>query len=435
MRIRSALFATVLIAASLVAFKQPASAADALSVPKTTFPVCSTTRVNYCIDTVTIQSPGGTAENLTFQANGTALAVAGGAATPAPAASGAATPAPSASASASAPAAPADPGADLTDAGAVVTGIWTNSDWVTNGHSALGYSGLVIDAKAVNAFDNHLYLQVKPGKVDASNKTTLAIQKGSTIGAPAQQSLDDIVSVKIRVQNFQAGVSMGFGNNVAVNREGDGTNNTLTITGSATPVAMAKNVKDCEGEAGIAAYTSNSLGALVLAVNDPTAGFGVDGVSGDMTVSSNGICNLSTPVWDEANKTLNWTAAAPHFAADGKTINQGFYKALIPVADAKLLWGLTNPNDAASALQVSMTTDVNNTEVNAVKSIAVKNGFIIISSTGYQYSKPTFKIKKNPSYKPSSGSGTAKKTITCVKGKVVKSVPATAACPKGYTKK
>ena len=433
MRIRSALFATALIAVSLVAFKQPASAADALSVPKTTFPVCSATRVNYCVESVTIQSPGGTAENLTYQANGTALAAAApaasGSATPAPAASGAATPAPSAAA--------ADPGADLTDAGAAVFGVWTSPDWVANGHSALGYSGLVVDARAVNAFDNHLYLQVKPGKVDAANKTTIAIQKGSTVAAPAQLSMDDVVSVKIRVQNFQAGVSMGFGNNVLVNREGDGTNNTLTISGSATPIAMAKNAKDCEGEAGVALYTSNSFGALVLAVNDPTAGFGIDGVSGDMTVSSNGICNLSTPVWDEANKTLNWTAAAPHFAADGKTVNQGFYKAMIPVADAKLLWGLTNPNDAATALQVSMTTATDGTEVNAVKSIAVKNNFIIISSTGYQYSKPTFKIKRNPAYKP-SGSGAAsgaKKTITCVKGKVVKSVPATAACPKGYTKK
>jgi len=429
MRLKSAILATALIAASLIAIKQPA-VADTLTVPKTTFGVCSPTKVNYCVESVSIQSPGGPVQTLTFQAYGTALPAA--AATAAPAAT--ATPAPAATAAPGATAAPApaaglDPNADLTDAGKNAAGIWTSPTWVADGHSALGYSGLVIDAKAANQFSNFLYLEVKPGKVDSANKTTIANAKGTQ--NPASLSLDDIVTVKVRVQNFQAGVTLGFGTGVHVDREGSADANTLTISGAATPLAMAGNTKDCSGETGKALYTYSGLGVLVAPVNDSMSGFGIDGVSGDMVVQSNGLCSLSTPTWNADDKSLNWVAAAPHFAEDGKTINQGFYQASIPVADAKLLWGLDNPNDAASALTVSMTTDANGTSVNTVKSIAVKNGFIIISSTGYQYSSPKFKIAKNPKYVPSKP---VAKVITCVKGKTVKKTVAPI-CPKGYALK
>lgn len=419
MRIKSAILATVLIAASLIAIKQPA-AADTLTVPKTTFGVCSATKVNYCIESVTLKSPGGAVENLVYQANGTALA--------APAATPAATATPGATAAPAAPAA-VDPGADLTDAGKAVLGAWTTPTWVADGHSALGYAGLVIDAKSANQFSNFLYLEVKPAKIDATNKTTLANAKGTS--NPASLSLDDVITVKVRVQNFQAGVTLGFGTGVHVDRQGSGDANTLTISGAATPLAMAGNTKDCQGETGKALYTYAGLGVLVAPVNDSMSGFGVDGVSGDMVVQSNGMCSLSTPTWNADDKSLNWVAAAPHFAEDGKSINQGFYQASIPVADAKLLWGLDNPNDAASALTVSMTTDANGTSVNTVKSIAVKNGFIIISSTGYQYSSPKFKIAKNPKYVPSKP---VAKVLTCVKGKTVKKTVAPI-CPKGFALK
>jgi len=292
---------------------------------------------------------------------------------------------------------------------------------------------------------------VKPGKIDATTyKTNFALKKGTK--NPANLSLDDIVKVKLRIQNFQAGVTMAFANGVSVDHAGSGNANTITIQAQAIPLAMAKATADCTGEKGVAGYTYNGIGVFVAAVNDDVSGFGIDGVSGDMMVETNGICSASTPTWDEANKTLTWVAAAPHFAEDGTTINQGAYQAKIPVADAKLLWGLTNPNDAATALTVSMTSDATNGgDVNTVKSIAVKNGFILISSTGYQYSKPTFKIAMNPKYKPSTGSSSSssstgssnsagsvskKASITCVKGKVTKKVTAVnPKCPSGYKKK
>jgi hypothetical protein len=412
MRIKSALLATALVVVSLVAIKQPAIA-DSLNVPKTTFPVCSETRTDYCIESVSLQSPGGTVENLVYQANGVALPAPTASATPG------ATPAPAAPAT-------ADPNADLTDAGTGILGAWTSPTWVAAGHSALGYSGLAIDAKSANSFSNWLHLQVKAAKIDSANKTTYAFAKGTT--NPASLNRDDIITVKIRVQNFQAGVTVGFGTSVHVDRQGSGSANTLTISGSAIPLAVAGNTKDCEGESGKAAYNYDGFGAMIAPTNDPISGFGVDGVSGNMVVQSNGICNLATPTWDSSDKSLNWIASAPHYAADGKTINQGFYQAAIPVADAALLWGLDNPKDAASALIVSMTTDANGTDVNTVKSIAVKNNYIIISSTGFQYSSPKFKIAKNPKYLPTKP---VSKVITCVKGKTVKKTVAPI-CPRGF---
>jgi hypothetical protein len=64
MRLKSAILATALIAASLIAIKQPA-VADTPTVPKTTFGVCSPTKVNFCVESVSIQSPGGPVQTLT----------------------------------------------------------------------------------------------------------------------------------------------------------------------------------------------------------------------------------------------------------------------------------------------------------------------------------------------------------------------------------
>ena len=164
------------------------------------------------------------------------------------------------------------------------------------------------------------------------------------------------------------------------------------------------------------------------------SGFGVEGTSGDMYVGSNGVCELSTPVWSEDTKSFTWTTAAPHFAPDGKTVNRGFYKAIIPTADAALLWGMTNPNDAATALNVSVTTEAGGSTA-AISKISVKNGKIIIDVSGFQFSRPKLKIGIKPGYKPSKATA-PKSTITCVQGKSTKKITAVKpACPKGYKKK
>jgi hypothetical protein len=114
-------------------------------------------------------------------------------------------------------------------------------------------------------------------------------------------------------------------------------------------------------------------------------------------------------------------------------VNKGFYKAVIPVEDAKLLWGMSNPNDAASALTVSVTTETGGSTA-AIKVIAVKNGKIIIDVSNFNYSRPKLTIAMKKGYKPSAAA--KKTTITCVMGKTTKKITAVKpTCPKGYIKK
>jgi hypothetical protein len=154
-----------------------------------------------------------------------------------------------------------------------------------------------------------------------------------------------------------------------------------------------------------------------------------------MFVGSNGVCELSTPVWTDEDKTFTWRVAAPHFAPDGVTVNRGFYKAVIPASDAALLWGLTNPNDAATALDISLITEESGVTNAFTKVISVKNGNIIIDIAGFEYSRPKIKIGIKANYKPSKNV-TKKTTITCVQGKSQKKITAIKpACPRGYKKK
>ena len=228
---------------------------------------------------------------------------------------------------------------------------------------------------------------------------------------------------------------MVVGQNVSVNSEAAAGGSLITIQGEPVTVPIAAKTADCSGETGKAVARVGQMQAIIVVQND-TAGFGVDGVSGDMYVASNGVCSLSTPVWSNETKEMTWQVAAPHFAEDGTTINRGFYKAVIPADDAKLLWGLENPNDAATALQVSVSTEEGGSTA-ALFNISTKTNsagkkVIIIDASGFTYSKPKLKIKMNPKYKPSKAVKAA--SVTCVKGKTTKTFSGTK-CPAGYKKK
>lgn len=416
-----------IVVASLVGLLlMPAiSQSSTLLVPKTPWPVCSSTIVEFCIESVSIQSPGQAVEQLTWVPSGNA--------------------APSSSASSSTstttttlPGSTTTPTTTTTVATSPTTsqsstplaGMWTDATWSANGHAALGFSGLYVEANAANVFSNFMVFNVLPTLQDpASNDVFLADQSGSNY--PASLSPDDIVTVSVETGNAQPGVTMAIGNNFSDIVSTDANGSVLTFSASPVPVAVASNTSQCVGESGVAAAQVTQLQAIVAPTNDPNAGFGVDGVSGRMYVESNGACVLSTPVWDATTQTLTWTVGAPHFLPDGTTINQGFYQAMIPGADATLLWGLTNINQAASALVVSETSSGGASSQIAESSVSVKGGNIIISATGFNFSSPKFKISKNPRYKHF----TTKKprTITCERGKQVKKVTSPSPrCPRGF---
>ena len=337
---------------------------------------------------------------------------------------------------ATAPLAPA-PGVAVgtpAEAGRSLVGRWTHPDWQGLNLGALGYDGLYVEARTPNEFvSSMLFVDVLPTLTGSDKKTSLAGQVGNKSYAVSLDS-DIVITVKVRVGEMQTGVTVAVGTDIVVKQEPGGEYNAISITGTPVTVPLAKNVKDCEGEEGVSKANVRQFQMIAMASNDDNSGFGVEGTSGGMYVGSNGVCGLSTPVWSEEDKAFTWRAAAPHFAPDGVTVNKGFYKAVIPTADAALLWGMTNPNDAASALEISLTTEAGGTAA-FLKNISVKNGRIIIDVSGFEYSRPKLKIGIKKGYKPAAKI-LNKTTITCIKGKAVKKITAVKpACPAGYKKK
>ena len=395
----------------------------ALNIPKQAWPVCTETRTTYCVDSISVTTVDGKTINLTWLANGTNFPAAE---------TGTAT----------------TDSATVIDTGTVVTpvvtipaltpgrdiaGRWTSADWSAQGLDLLGYGGLYVEAKTANEYVNHLFINVLPTLTDATNITKVANQIENKKYA-ANLDSDLTISVIVKTGDIKAGVLVGVGTNFTGDYSTANGKSTIKFTGSPVNVPLAGKVADCNGETGIAVASVRQLQGVLFINNDGQSAFGVDGVSGDMVVSSNGICDLSTPVWSAENKEFTWTAAAPHFAPDGATLNYGFYRATIPVADAKLLWGLDNAADAAKALNVQIITDGTVTN-SAVATIGVRNNKIVIDVSGFQYSKPKLKVSLKKGWKPSQNM-LNKKTITCTLGKTVKKITAIKpTCPKGYKQK
>ena len=322
------------------------------------------------------------------------------------------------------------------EAGRALTGRWTSPLWNTLGLGSIGYDGLFVDAKAANEFVNHLFIDVVPTLTATDNKVSLAGQPGNKAYAVSLDS-DIVISVKVRTGDIKTGVTVAVGVDTKVSSTTGPEFTTLTVEGTAVTVPLAKTTADCSTETGVAKANVRQFQTLIIVQND-TSGFGVDGTSGNMYVGSNGVCSLTTPTWDPVEKAFSWTTAAPHFAPDGTTVNLGFYKAVIPFKDAALLWGLTNPADAVTALTVSVTTDAGGS-TSAISVVSAKNGNIIIDVSGFHYSRPHLSIKMKKGYKASSKKISAlpapKYTVTCARGASTKKVKGSSpVCPKGYKK-
>ncbi|MEN9305668.1 MAG: hypothetical protein RLY76_936 [Actinomycetota bacterium] len=321
------------------------------------------------------------------------------------------------------------------EAGKALGGRWTHSNWAGLGLNSLGYDGIYIKSAALGEYQRSwLMADVLPVVNDKDNKTFLAAQPGNTKFA-INLDLDLTVSIKLRIGEMIPGVTFAIATGVTLNNQKTNDYNTLTLTGSPVTVPLAAKTADCKGEDGVAKANVRQFQLITLSQNDDQSGFGVPGTTGNMFVGSNGVCELSTPVWNDEDKTFTWRVAAPHFAPDGVTVNRGFYKAVIPAADAALLWGLSNPNDAATALDISLITEESGVTNAFTKVISVKNGNIIIDIAGFEYSRPKIKIGIKANYKPTKNAA-KRTTITCIQGKAQKKITAVKPkCPTGYKKK
>ena len=296
-----------------------------LRVPHSAWPVCATADQDFCVESVSVSLNAGAPIKLTWVASGTATPVTPVEVPAAPAATDTKTAAPAA------PVIPTPKATTEVSARAGITGRWTSEDWAAKGLAVYGYDGLFINAKTANDMVNWVMIEVLPVKVDpTSNVTAMAGQ----VGAPIYQApldKDIYVSVKARVGAFKNGVSVSVANDVSVDATVDAARNTLLIEGGPVSSSLQASTKQCDGETGKASANTVQMLVVIVPSNDDTSGFGIDGVSGDMSVASNGACTLGTPVWVEAEKKLTWTVKAPHFAADGVTENVGFYLSLIHI--------------------------------------------------------------------------------------------------------
>jgi hypothetical protein len=257
----------------------------------------------------------------------------------------------------------------------------------------------------------------------------------------------------MRISDFKLGVTYGIATEATVDVQAS----VFEIAGYPVKVPQAKSTKDCSGDAGVSSALVTQFQSILVPSNDPL-GFSFEGGSGKIYVGSNGLCKLSTPVWNSEKKSLSYKASAPRLAPDGKTVNTGFYYATISAADALALWGLKRAEDAASALMVSVRTNEGGSTA-ATKTVAVKNGRIIIQVFGFEFPDPMLDISLNPSFdlmassaladSNMSAQATVKKsptpkptvapkttTISCLKGNQLKKVTGVKpTCPTGYKKK
>jgi len=344
--------------------------------------------------------------------------------------------------------------------GKALPGRWTNASWATLGLGNAGYDGIYIDAKAANEFVPWVYVDAQP-TLSSSGAVKLAAQAANAnYAANLDQAIT--ISIKLRLGDFQSGVTFGVGSDVSVETTVSGGVTSMVIEGNPVMVPLAKSSKDCTGNTGVAATLIRQFQTVIVPQNDPL-GFNVAGASGALYIGSNGLCKLSTPIWNAETKRFKYTASAPRLAPDGTTVNKGFYRAIIPIADAKLFWGLTNPNDAAKALIVSIITSEAGSKV-ALSSISVNKTNIVIEVSNFDFPDPALDIALNPNYTGSSAATEANQnssgpaatgtsqtaannqvvtaakakttTITCVKGKTTRKVTAVKpVCPKGFTKK
>lgn len=402
-------FKAAVASASLVAIAfVPGPAANAaLKLPSGSWPTCNESRVTYCVESVSVTALGSAGpEVLQWYPSGT---VSETVVAPAPAED---------------PATPSDPNLQAdpnaielpltveTAAGTATLGRWSSPNWTANGLANLGYQGLNVDVRAANPFTNHLLFTVQPVKVDATGISVEARQVGNT---SYLANLDPDVQVTLTIRTGEAitSVIVGFGINMT-NSKAAGK---FTVSGYPVVTPKIRDSKQCSGENGVASALVVGMQGFVVVENDDM-GFGVEGLSGNMVVYTNGQCNTSTPSWDERTETLNWTVGAPHFAPDGITANKGVYRAIIPANDALLLWGLTDIRRAVSALEVTIVEEDGGPSA-AVRNITVRNNNLIIDMSGFSYSTPKITIKKS---KKSAVKKffTAKKTVKCYDAKTKK---------------
>lgn len=105
-----------------------------------------------------------------------------------------------------------------------------------------------------------------------------------------------------------------------------------------------------------------------------------------MTIGHDGY-GPTSPKFEKKNLDLNVTA--PHFLADGVTLNEGFYEALIPLETASCLWGV--PVTSKTDFGVTVVDTEGSTKP-AVTKVTFTDDAVIVTAKNFTYSSPTVRV-------------------------------------------
>ncbi|MFM8528556.1 MAG: hypothetical protein ACKOD2_02575 [Ilumatobacteraceae bacterium] len=394
------------------------AASDSARLPRTDVPACSATQTTYCISEVVI-TDGGVTRTAKWVANGSPTLDATGAPNT----------------------------KTFTTFGSTATnytGRWSYDGFPV---ATRDFDGVYVKVAPANEFTDTMQVAVEPAGPSAAG--VVGRVKDTVTSRVTSLPADMKVKVTVRLGELNPAVTMAVGNDVTVTRTLDGTVQVMTFEGNPVAVAQQASAADCDSTTSVAVAKPNQLFAIVAFKNgrDP---YGVDGLSGDMFVTSNGVCKLTTPVWNQSTMSMDFTAAAPHFAPDGTTINVGFYRAVIPAGDADLLFGLKSLDSVATTTTVAtptsttlagstttvrsagvpatgfisankaLTVEVRDTggeQVTASRNVSFDGSRFVVTATGFTYSTKTLRMAMGtPPNAPRKITGLA----AAVKGKVIR---------------
>lgn len=154
------------------------------------------------------------------------------------------------------------------------------------------------------------------------------------------------------------------------------------------------------------------------------------------------------PAFNKETQTLDYKVAAPHFAPDGKTENIGTYGLSMRADLVQCLYGVT---EVPSRVEVTITNATNGESKGSTVELFRNGNWVYLSAEGFTYSSPTLKVKlvqekkveaAAPATNATQSNAAAapkvaiKKSISCVKGKIIRKITGTnPKCPTGFKKK
>lgn len=256
----------------------------------------------------------------------------------------------------------------------------------------VGYDGIYVRVGPASTASDFAWVRMEPASARADGTVGRAVAaEGSTSPRDLDAGMKLTVNLRFGPLEPTANVMVA---DASIKRSGTVEANNITFSGYPVKVARQASTRDCEGETGKALDIVSQMYAFVVFGNTRQS-FGYDGMSGNLSVSTNGTCFITTPTYSPSTGEFSFQASAPHFAPDGVRVNRGFYIATIPLQDAALLFGITDPKQVRAALEVFIETE-DGEEQPVARAVSVRRGVITVSVTNFQFSRPTITVQVKP---------------------------------------